>query len=112
MEDRSKGSSGRACKPDGTLLGKIWGKKAYKHECFSTQLVHLAVQKPMVAFEVMKKRFREDVSVRLFVSCQPMDSAAVRKLALLRNPRIYAYLQLPEAFRRLLRTFLVSGCLG
>ncbi|CAN4128528.1 unnamed protein product [Withania somnifera] len=32
-----------------------------------------------------------------------MDSAAVRKVALFGNLRIYAYFQLPEAFRRLLR---------
>ena len=32
-----------------------------------------------------------------------MDSAAVRKVDLFGNLRIYAYFQLPEAFRRLLR---------
>ncbi|URE21816.1 hypothetical protein MUK42_12901 [Musa troglodytarum] len=37
------------------------------------------------------------------VSCLPMDSAAVRKVDLFGNLRIYAYFQLPEAFRRLLR---------
>ncbi|MCD9644873.1 hypothetical protein HAX54_033388 [Datura stramonium] len=37
------------------------------------------------------------------VSCLPMDSEAVRKVALFGNLRIYAYFQLPEAFRRLLR---------
>ncbi|KAL3648382.1 hypothetical protein CASFOL_007806 [Castilleja foliolosa] len=40
-----------------------------------------------------------DVSVRQVVSCLPMDSAAVRKVALFGNLRIYAYFQLPEAFR-------------
>nr|GMD31301.1 hypothetical protein TEA_028824 [Ipomoea batatas] len=39
-----------------------------------------------------------------------MDSAVVRKVALFENLRIYAYFQLPEAFRRLLRP--LSGCLG
>ncbi|XP_039162477.1 disease resistance protein RPV1-like isoform X2 [Eucalyptus grandis] len=32
------------------------------------------------------------------VSCLPMDSAAVQKVDLFRNLRIYAYFQLPEAF--------------
>lgn len=32
-----------------------------------------------------------------------MDSAAVQKVNLFGNLRIYAYFQLPEAFRRLLR---------
>ncbi|KAL9419533.1 hypothetical protein AB3S75_037319 [Citrus x aurantiifolia] len=36
------------------------------------------------------------------VSCLPMDSAAVRKVNLFENLRIYTYFQLPEAFRRLL----------
>lgn len=35
-----------------------------------------------------------------------MDSAAVRKVDLFGNLRIYAYFQLPEAFRRLLRPSL------
>ncbi|KAG5573558.1 hypothetical protein H5410_063324 [Solanum commersonii] len=38
-----------------------------------------------------------------------MDSVAVRKVALFRNLRIYAYFQLPEAFRPLL---CPSSCLG
>ncbi|KAF1888992.1 hypothetical protein Lal_00032041 [Lupinus albus] len=42
-------------------------------------------------------------STTLVVSCLPMDSAVVRKVDLFRNLRIYAYFQLPEAFRRLLR---------
>ncbi|KAI5420933.1 hypothetical protein KIW84_044688 [Lathyrus oleraceus] len=36
------------------------------------------------------------------VSCLLVNSAAVRKVDLFGNPRIYAYFQLPEAFRRLL----------
>ena len=47
--------------------------------------------------------FTAYVSVRQVVSCLPMDSAAVRKVDLFGNLRIYAYFQLPEAFRRLLR---------
>jgi len=41
-----------------------------------------------------------------------MDSAAVQKVNLFRNLRIYAYFQLPEAFSSLTTLFLVSGCLG
>ncbi|KAK9188241.1 hypothetical protein WN944_019642 [Citrus x changshan-huyou] len=43
-------------------------------------------------------------SLRQVVSCLPMDLAAVRKVDLFGNLRIYAYFQLPEAFRRLLRS--------
>ncbi|KAL5101460.1 hypothetical protein RYX36_005787, partial [Vicia faba] len=57
--------------------------------------------------------FRPDyVSVRQVVSCLLVNSTAVRKVDLFENPRIFASLQLLEAFRRLVRPSSSLGAPG
>ncbi|THG11008.1 hypothetical protein TEA_028824 [Camellia sinensis var. sinensis] len=92
-----------------SIVGSLNQVTAYESPAHSSTSMRSEPRAPPTAWELTVScsislpdggSFHPSLTV---VFCLPMDSAVVRKVDLFRNLGIYAYFQLLEAFRRLLR---------